>query len=295
VEDRGTEPGRGRPTRVERVDERLGLAVLRASMSARTLVTYARDHVTVRTPSRPDYHDGNTLDLESAPGADALGGWIDRFTTTVGQLGAQHVQLRWEEPAVEAAAPPVPDPALAEALRDGGFELMPTSVLLLERLRPTPPAPAELRALEVPSADQVTSRRWHAATVLYRYEAEEPGPEGWRFWNEDFVAWSVDVQRELAAEGRVRVWLASRHGAPVGRLTVAHDRQGLAVVEDVVVHPVHRRRGIASALTHAAVADHLARHPGARVGLGAEPGSVAERLYARLGFRRHATVWTARR
>jgi GNAT superfamily N-acetyltransferase len=86
-----------------------------------------------------------------------------------------------------------------------------------------------------------------------------------------------------------------RHGAPVGRLTVAHDRQGLAVVEDVIVHPVHRRLGIASALTHTAVARHLAERPGSRVGLGAEPAGPADHLSRRLGFRPHATVWTALR
>ena len=284
----GEEPSR---TRVRRVDEQLGLAVLRASLSPRTLVTYARDHVTVRTPSRPDYHDGNTLDLERAPTPASLDAWLDRFRSTIANLGVTHVQLRWETAGESTAV----DPALDEALRERGLQPQPTRVLLLDRLQPAPAAPAGIRALEPPTgAGGAVDRQWHGATVLYRYEAQEPDESGWRFWNEDFVAFSVEVQRELALAGRARVWLATRHGAPVGRLTCTHDRQGLAVIEDVVVHPVHRRLGVATAMTHAAVAEHLAREPDARIGLGVEPGSVAERIYRRLGFVPHATVWTAR-
>jgi GNAT superfamily N-acetyltransferase len=278
---------------VRRLDDRLGLAVCRASLSGRTLVTYARDHVTVRTPSRPDFHDGNTLDLEAPPAPEALAGWVERFRGTVGQLGARTVQLRWEEPA--AAGPPSLPPDLLAAARELDLAVDATSVLLLERLVEPPPVDAQLAPVAPPSA-QVggpVDRRWHAATVLYRYETGET-PDEWRDHDPDFVAWSVEVQRELAAAERAQVWLALRHGAPVGRLTLVHDRQGLGVVEDVIVHPVHRRQGIAAGLTAKAVATHLAVSPGARIGLGAVPGSGAQRLYRRLGFRPHATVWTLR-
>jgi GNAT superfamily N-acetyltransferase len=283
---------------VRRLEDRLGLAVERASLSGRSLVTYARDHVTVRTPSRPDFRAGNTLDLVHPPAPDDLPRWIDRFADTTGRLGVPHVQLRWETPGPPDAPPnvPEPDPALDAAVRDLDLELTAVTVLLLDELVTPRPVSAELLPVEAPSAvpGGAVDRRWHAATVLYRYESGE-GPDGWREVDEDFVAWSVDVQRELAADGRAQVWLAMRHGGPVGRLTLAHDRQGLAVVEDVIVHPVHRRIGIASALTHAAVAGYLAVVPDGRVGIGAVPASPADHLYRRLGFRPHATVWTALR
>jgi GNAT superfamily N-acetyltransferase len=284
--------------RVRRVEDRLGLAVARASLSARSLVTYARDHVTVRTPSRPGLHAGNTLDLVRPPAPDELAGWVARFSRTTGRLGAPHVQLRWETPlAADApAVAPVLDPDLAGALEPLGLDVTCTTALLLDRLAPPPAAPAELVPVAPPSAvpGGAVERRWHAATVLYRYRSGST-PEEWRDVDADLVAWTVEVQRELAAEGRAQVWLATRHGGPVGRSTLTHDRQGLAVVEDLVVHPVHRRLGIATALTHAAVAAHLAVVPGSRVGVVVEPGSAAERLHRRLGFRPHATVWTARR
>jgi GNAT superfamily N-acetyltransferase len=288
----------GEQAAVRRIEDRLGLAVVRASLSGRSLVTYARDHVTVRTPSRPDFRDGNTLDLLAPPAPADLARWIDRFEETTGRLGAAHVQLRWETPLRPDAPAAVPsvDPPVAAAIDALGFTLTPITVLLLDDLVVPQPAPAELTAVEAPSAvpGGPVDRRWHAATVLYRYETGDD-PDAWRDHDEDFVAWAVDVQRELTTDGRAQVWLAMRHGGPVGRLTLVHDRQGLAVVEDVIVHPVHRRLGIASALTHAAVADHLDAHPGSRVGIGADPDSPADHLYRQLGFRPHATVWTALR
>jgi GNAT superfamily N-acetyltransferase len=290
-------PPPGERAGLRRVDDRLGLAVCRACLSGRTLVTYARDHVTVRTPSRPDFHDGNTLDLVAPPAAEDLDGWVGRFRETIGQLGVTTVQLRWEHPvsADAAEAPADPDPDLAAAAATVGLRLHATTVLLLDGLRVPPPTDVHLAPVAPPSAvpGGAVDRRWHAATVLYRYERGD-SPDQWREHDEAFVAWSVDVQRELAAAERAQVWVAIRHGTPVGRLTLVHDRQGLAVVEDVIVHPVHRRRGIAAALTAKAVATHLAVWPTSRVGIGAEPGSSAQRIYGRLGFAPHATVWTAR-
>jgi GNAT superfamily N-acetyltransferase len=275
---------------VRRVDDRLGLAVCRVSLSGRSLVTYARDHVMVRTPSRPDFRDGNTLDLEARPAPEALATWVERFDRTVGMLGARTVQLRWEEPG----SPSLP-PALTAAARDLDLSVTATSVLLLDRLLEPPPADAQLVPIAPPSAvaGGVVDRRWHAATVLYRYATGET-PDQWRAFDEAFVGWAVEVQRELAAAERAQVWLALRHGAPVGRLTFVDDRQGLATIEDVIVHPAHRRQGIAAALTAKAITTHLAVEPDTRIGIGADPGSRAERLYRRLGFRPHAVVWTAR-
>lgn len=314
-------------TSVQRLDDRLGLAVVRAGLSGRTLVTYARDHVSVRTPSRPTYVDGNTLDLVAPPVAGALAGWIERFGATVGALGARHVRLRWETPPGAAggrdlAPESVGSDLVAEAAALD-LTLRATTVLLLERpldgpavarvtpvvpasvapssVDPAPTCPADvlIERVDAPSAIAGTTpvevdRRWHAATVLERYH-HGTTPDEWRAADHDAIAWRIEVQRELAVADRATVWTAQRHGGPVGRLTLAHDRQGLAVVEDVVVHPVHRCAGIGTALTQAAITAHLDREPGARVGIAVPAGSAGERLARRLGFQPHATVWTAHR
>ncbi len=294
-----TEGSRAGSTRVDRVDERLGLAVCRVGLSPRSLVTYARDHVSVRTPSRPDFWDGNTLDLERVPAPEDLAGWVERFRDTIGILGAQHVRLRWETPLSPDAPADAVDALSGELFRAAtelDLEVTPLTVSLLDELEEPPRALGDLVPIAPPSGvpGGAVDRRWHAATVLYRY-VEGEDPDDWRERDQDFVAWSVDVQRELALAERCQVWLTMRHGGPVARLHVVHDHQGLASVEDVVVHPVVRRHGIAAALTYKAVRAHLDVYPGSRVGIAAAPGSAGDRLYRRLGFRPHATVWTAHR
>ena len=297
--DGGEVRGDGGGPSIRRLDTGLGLAVLRAGLSRVTLVTYTRDHVAVRTPSRPDYHDGNTLDLTAVPAPGDLDGYLARYQETVGALGVQHVRLRWEEPLVAGAPPRAPeaDPGLAAAAAAHGLELSAVTVLLLGALGDR--VAGEVAAFApVPAPDDdvggAVDRRWHASTVLYRYAAGDT-PDEWRGDDGGFTAWSVEQQRELARVGRCRVWVATRHSIPVARCTLLHDRQGLAVVEDVVTHPAHRGRGIASGLVHAAVGDHLDTDPGARVGVAAAPGPAGEVLYRRLGFQPHATVWTAHR
>ena len=282
---------------IRRLDEGLGLAVLRSGLSAVTLVTYVRDRVAVRTPSRPDYLDGNTLDLTAVPAPGDLAGFLDRFADTIGAVGARHQQLRWEEPlAADApAVAPEPDAELATAAGELGLSLSAWTVLLLDDLvAPTGGAASTIEPVPPPdgSSGGAVDRRWHTSAVLYRYAAGD-SPDDWRGQDDGFATWSMEQQRELARTGRCRVWVAARHAIPVARCTLTHDRQGLAVVEDLVTHPAHRRRGIASALVHAAVADHLEVQPDARIGAVVVPGSAGEALHRRLGFRPHATVWTA--
>lgn len=285
---------------IRRLDTGLGLAVLRAGLSGATLVTYTRDHVAVRTPSRPDHRAGNTLDCTGVPAPGELEAYLARYAETIGALGARHVQLRWEEPLTADAPPsePSPDPELAAAAGALGLELSAVRVLLLGELQPLDPADgAVIEPVPPPDGQQggAVDRRWHASSVLYRYAAGDT-PDDWRGGDSDGgTAWAVEQQRELVRAGRAQVWMATRHAIPVARCTLTHDRQGLAAVEDVVVHPAHRRRGIGSAVVRAAVADHLATDPGARIGVGVTSDAAAPRLFEKLGFRPHATVWVAHR
>jgi GNAT superfamily N-acetyltransferase len=285
------------PVVVRRRDDLVGLAVLRASLPPVTLVTSLPGAVLVRTPSRPDFHDGDVVDLEAAPAVDELDRWIGRAATQLAAIGAPLVRLRWQEalPPDAPPVPPAPDPALAAALAARGMGVEPLTVLLLDALASVPPATGVEVLGPLPAdGDDALHRRWHGVAVLQRF-ALGSSTEEWRAWDDGFGAWQHGVRRGLARIGRARAWLALRQGIPVGTVTMVDDGTGLCVVEDLVVHPAHRGRGIAGALEHAAIAAELEARPGARVAVVVEPGSTSDRLQRRLGLRPVATVWTAER
>ena len=114
------------------------------------------------------------------------------------------------------------------------------------------------------------------------------------------------AQLSASAEPPDEARLAEIVASPASRLLLARDDQGLAVgmltlvlfpiptgirawIEDVVVDERARGRGVAAALTHEAL--RLAAAHGARtVELTSRPDrEAANRLYAKLGFRRRDT------
>ncbi len=122
-------------------------------------------------------------------------------------------------------------------------------------------------------------RGWHAVSVLHRHaagDAEDAHGEDddrARGGQDDRLRWWVAGQRQLVALGRARIVRAERFGTPVGtatlvwepRVEVGQDHAGLAVITDVIVHPAHRRLGIASTMVAALLDAHLAAFPRALV------------------------------
>lgn len=258
---------------------RLGLASERLGFGPATLQTVAHDHVALRTPTRPDHWPGNAVHLFDPP-TDVEAAWR-RFDRSVGQLpGVTRRVVCWETSAI-ADDPGVPVPATAQ--------LRSTEVGVLG-----PDADAPRRPLPdgVTIVRATTPAHWAGAKVLYLqtdWEGDEP------YWR-----WMVDQQRQLAEVGAGAVLVAYQLGIPVGRaaLFVPHEHvqprpEKLAVVEDVVVHPLYRGTGIASALVSATV--ELARGvlPEVRVVARSEPGSSTAAWYARLGFVPTSRTWLA--
>jgi ribosomal protein S18 acetylase RimI-like enzyme len=77
---------------------------------------------------------------------------------------------------------------------------------------------------------------------------------------------------------------------PVATLTLVDDHDGLVVVDDVVTHPAHRRRGIARLLLGTALASLRDARSLESVALGVRPEAPAEGLYAAAGFMPVGTV-----
>lgn len=257
----------------------VGLASERLGFGPATLQTVVHDHVVLRTPTRPDHWPGNALHLFDPP-AD-LAAAFGRFDRSVGQLpGICQRVVCWET----SGTGDHPDAVVPDDVR-----LLSTEVGVLEPGADAPARPVP-EGVTIVRAD--TPAQWAGAKVLYLqtdWEGDEP------YWR-----WLVDQQRQLSEVGGGAVLVAYQLGIPVGRaaLFVPHAGvqprvQELAVVEDVVVHPLYRGGGVASALVSATV--DLARRllPEVRVVVRSDPGSSTAAWYARLGFTPVSRTWAA--
>jgi GNAT superfamily N-acetyltransferase len=268
------------------------------------LLVHIGTDIVVRTPSRPDFHDGNVVDLIAPPAVESIDEVLERIRRTMEPVGVSHLHLRFELPLGT-----VPDPTLAAALVARGCRI--DRLRVMELRTPLAPfsAPIGLERLtaplvepgtrppghvgsgaagdavdtELPSPAVVRERRWYAAAVLDRY-AHGADVEEWRRWDPEGAAWYRSLVRELGVLDRAEVWLATRMGMPVATATVVRDLDGLAVVQDVVTHPANRRRGIARALVSAAIAFEQDTRPEQRILLAVTPASPAADLYLALGF-----------
>lgn len=250
----------------------LGPRVVTAELDGRTIV---------RSPTRPDHHDGHGLWLHeplTVAGLDrVLGEWHDRFGAIP---GVEERQIRWVEDTDRDRG------TLEAALRDRSTAT--TWSTHLELGGDLVGAPSDVAGLEL--RHPTDPRHWHGVAVQYRHAG----------WGDDdgFWTWWVDGLRVLNEQGRALTLGAVRRGVPVGAATAHFDpepdvgpgRAGLAVLDDVMVHPAHRGQGIASTLVHTLVARLLDDKPRARVVVRAEE---ARGLYERLGFVATATLGCA--
>lgn len=298
--------------RVRRGDDRLGLVALRTSLPPSALITTVRDHAVIRTPERPDFLDGNVLDLAEPPDVAAVDRWVARAVDQATAVRSPHVRIRWEEPLVRDAPARAPDPSglMTVSFAAHGFVVDALTVLRLDDAASTDAsdAPGAHGASDGPFAppgvtihpplaadgDATVDRQWHAVGVLHRYDAGDT-PAEWRGWDEEGAAWWLAVMRDHVRRGRARVWLASAQGMPIATVALVDDRRGASVVEDLVVHPVHRGRGVAAALERQALATERRATAVRHLLVAVVPGSTSDRLQRRLGFVPHATVWVAHR
>ena len=272
-----------------RRDDGLALRALRVGVHPDALVLRSGTDVIVRTPVRPDHRDGNVVDLLAAPPADEVATRLEGVRRLMEPVGVAHLHVRYELPPGTAD-----DPARVAAFAAAGCTVDVLRVLVLDasalpEAATAPPASVTIERLDGPDGDVIAGRRWYAAAVLDRY-AHGDDVDAWRSWDDAWGAWQRERVTALARAGRAEVWLASRHGMPVATLTLVDDRDGLVVVEDVVTHPAHRRRGIARALLVTALASLRGSRSLEHVAIAARPGAPAEALCLGLGFTAVADV-----
>lgn len=239
--------------------------VLAATAHPDTRVVRLGDRTVLRTPAQPTSRVGNAVHVVGPPPADPA--------ATVAAALAD-ARRRLPDPATTPTVVLRRRSGTEGGSDDGGGALgSPLDVLVLPD--------ASATAASWPRRDDVTvgpprdERGWHAATVLRRHAgggSDDPAERG-RGGRDELLRWWVDGRRRLVADGRARVALAERFGTPVASATlvwdpgavVGPDAAGLAVVTDLVVHPAHRRLGIAAMPVAWLVATHLAAFPRALV------------------------------
>lgn len=261
-----------------------GLHAIRAGLGPTTLTAPGPGYVVVRTPSRPDFLDGNALHVEEAVDVTSLDHWLRAFDERLRHLpDIAHQELCWETDLSLPDAGAYTD-RLAAAAAERGLELARLTLMELgEAVRPMVPLTQGVQVVRA-----TDEKHWFGVRGLH--VSDEPGTPG-AFWT-----WRMEQYAELARTGRGASWVAYRFGIPAATASVlAADGSGVASVESVITHPVHRRLGLASHLVAVAAATHRREHPGDRIALLADHGSDAERMYARLGFRPTGTVWIALR
>ena len=253
-------------------------------------VTDCGNHLRVRTPGNPTFWWGNFLLFQHAPGAGDLERWLALFDA---EIASQQPDSRHRAFGIDVRERLALPPDFAAA----GFTLGEATVLTLTRdqLRAparTPPAGVGFRVLDLPRDGAAVVDK-QVAVDAARYE-----PVGYRVFAERQMARYAAMQRAglghwfgLVTPVGGRTVLAASCG--LFRDPARHD--GLGRFQYVSTHPDWRRRGLCTALVHAAC-----RHGFEAMGLRtlamvADPDDVAIDVYESVGFRRGASTWQLER
>lgn len=245
----------------------IGLAAQRVARGPATLITHTPYHAALRTPSRPTFGPGNCLHLHQPP--DELDRWFDAFERVVGVLpGVGPARLSWEVTG---------EPDLAVA---GDLDRELHTVLRLDGESSSTALPPDIQLVRVDEDEH----RLAGARTLYLQG-------GWGT-DVDAFRWLAEQELAITRAGRGHLVVGYRYGIPVVRLGLFHDLAGLAVVDGVVVHPLYRGEGLATAVVGQAIDALRAQLDEVVVVAVAPTGSTAVAVAERLGLRPVGTTVT---
>ena len=244
------------------------------------------NHLLVRTPGNPTFWWGNFLLFQHAPGPGDLARWMALFDEEIASVQAESrhrafgvdVRERVSLPAEFAAA---------------GFALNEATVLTLAPGQLRAPAKAlpanfEFRVLELPR-DSAAVVDKQVAVDEGRYEAA-----GYRVFAQRQMVRYAGLQRAclghwfgLVADVDGRAVLA----ASCGLFRDPSRADGLGRFQVVSTHPAWRRRGLCTALVHAACGHGFDAMGLRTLVMVADPDDVAIGVYESVGFRRGTSTW----
>jgi RimJ/RimL family protein N-acetyltransferase len=221
------------------------------------------DHLVVRTPANPTFYWGNFLLLAAPPSADSVAHWVAVFEDAF--PGAGHRSF-----GVDGCHGTLDD---LGGFRDAGLGTEVSTVLTAHVLATAPP-PVEGAVVRPLAGDD----DWEQQVEL---SMSDPHLAGGR----EFATRRARAERGLVEDGH-GVWLgAFLDGVLAASLGVFVASTGLARYQGVQTHPAHRRRGLCTALVHAAGRHALAELGAQQLVIVADPDDDAVRIYRRAGFR----------
>jgi GNAT superfamily N-acetyltransferase len=183
------------------------------------------DYLVVETPDDPGYYYGNLVVMPAAPQVGEVAFWTRRFHEHFPD--AEHVTLWWDGIRGDTGA--------EAELVAAGFTLERSVVMVADAIAA---APAALPLREL-SPDEITEEL--AWTLADRHD------EAYRGFLQRRAAW----QRQLVTRGTGKFWGAFDGARLVASLGLV-ELGTLGRYQDVQTLPAYRRRGLASALLHAA-------------------------------------------
>ncbi len=249
-------------------------------------VTDCGNHVCVRTPGNPMFWWGNFLLFRQAPQAGDLDRWMALFDD---EIASRQPASRHRAFGVDVRGRLVLPPDFAAA----GFTLTEATVLTLTRGQLRAPAKAppegfEFRVLDLPRDGAAVVDK-QVAVDAARYD-----PLGYREFAERQVGRYAAMQR--AGLGHWFGLVAQVDGRPVlaascGLFRDPARSDGLGRFQYVSTHPAWRRRGLCTALVHAACRHGFEAMALRTLVMVADPDDVAIGVYESLGYRRGVSTW----
>lgn len=225
----------------------------------------------VRTPGNPHYWFGNSLILDSPPGAHDFERWMALFARELGDLESGHrvFQVDTVDGREGDSAPFIA----------AGFRIDRTHVLTAASVVPPASGNSEIDVRPVRA-----NREWEAVFELeVAIAVHDDGIENTESQRE-FRRRRVQARRAMQEDGLGHVWGAFLKGQLVGTAGLFHVGE-ISRFQSVATDRDHRRQGVCRTLIHEVCSRVLGEQPGRRLVMCASEDYHATRIYQSLGFR----------